>query len=155
MTMSSQNNPLYPIDVDEYPKLFDYVLTKSGLLYFHSLKRNYLLGKEMSQDECNKIRLLYVYYAAANRNAEEVFAWQDLCVTLDNMGIIEKDMFQSKESLKKIILSFKILITSLVCTENILNTLRDVLLTTSNRFQAVISATIQVLRIGYLTLIPK
>ena len=101
MTMSSQNNPLYPIDVDEYPKLFDYVLTKSGLLYFHSLKRNYLLGKEMSQDECNKIRLLYVYYAAANRNAEEVFAWQDLCVTLDNMGIIEKDMFQSKESLKK------------------------------------------------------
>ena len=99
--MLPQDNPLYPISVNDYPKLFDYVLTKSGLLYFRSLKRNYLLGKEMSQDEYNKIRLLYVYYATANRNPEEVFAWQDLCITLDNMGIIEKDMFQSKESLKK------------------------------------------------------
>ena len=99
--MSNHNNPLYPIDVNDYPKLFDYVLTKDGLLYFHSLKRKYLLGKEMSQDECNKIRLLYVYYATANRNPDEVFAWQDLCLTLDNMEIIEKDMFQSKESLKK------------------------------------------------------
>ena len=31
----------------------------------------------------------------------EVFAWQDICITLDNKGIIEKDMFQSKEDLKK------------------------------------------------------
>ena len=99
--MSKHNNPLYPVEVNDYPKLFDYVLTKDGLLYFHSLKRNYLLGKELSQDEYNKIRLLYVYYATANRNSDEVFAWQDLCVTLDNLGIIEKGMFQSKESLKK------------------------------------------------------
>ena len=99
--MSKQNNPLCPIDVNDYPKLFDYVLTRDGLLYFHTLKRNYLLGKELSQDECNKIRLLYVYYATANRNLDEVFAWQDLCITLDNKGILEKNMFQSKESLKK------------------------------------------------------
>ena len=99
--MSKRIDPLYPIDVDDYPKLFDYVLTKDGLLYFHSLKRNYILGKKLSQDEYNKIRLLYVYYATANRNPDEVFAWQDLCVTLDKMGMIEKDMFQSKESLKK------------------------------------------------------
>ena len=98
--MSKRNDPLYPIDANDYPKLFDYVLTKDGLLYFHSLRRNYLLGKELSQDECNKIRLLYVYYATANRNPDEVFAWQDLCLTLDNMGIIEKDMFQSKQKTK-------------------------------------------------------
>lgn len=99
--MTNQNNPLYPIDVNDYPKLFDFVLTKNGLLYFQSLKRAFLLGREMSQDECNKIRLLYVYYATANRNTGEVFAWQDLCITLDNMGMVEKNMFQSKESLKK------------------------------------------------------
>ena len=99
-TVSKRNNPLYPINMNDYPKLFDYVLTKNGLLYFHSLKRNYLLGKELTQDEYNKIRLLYVYYATANRNSDEVFAWQDLCINLDNMGIIEKGMFQSKESLK-------------------------------------------------------
>ena len=99
--MNEQKNPLYPITIDDYPKLFDYVLTAEGLVYFQSLKRNYVLGKSMSQDEYNKLRLLYVYYATANRNMSEVFAWQDLCITLDNQGIIEKDMFSSKEDLKE------------------------------------------------------
>ena len=98
--MKSEKNPLYPIDLDDYPKLFDYVLTAEGLIYFNSLKRNYLLGRELSLDECNKLRLLYVYYATANRNPQEVFSWQDICITLDDKGIFEKDMYQSKESLK-------------------------------------------------------
>ena len=98
--MSDPQNPLYPIAVDDYPKLFDYVLTSDGLVFFQSLKRKYILGNEMSQDEYNKLRLLYVYYATANRNAKEVFTWQDICITLDDEGIFEKDMFRSKEDLK-------------------------------------------------------
>ena len=98
--MTEQRNPFYPIEINDYPKLFDYVLTANGLIYFQSLKRKYVLGKAMTQDEYNKLRLLYVYYATANRNPSEVFAWQDLCVTLDNKGIIEKEMFESKEDLK-------------------------------------------------------
>ena len=95
-----QKNPLYPIQINDYPKLFDYVLTAEGLVYFQTLKRNYILGKEMTIDEYNKLRLLYVYYATANRNPTEVFAWQDICITLDDRGIFEKDMYQSKEDLK-------------------------------------------------------
>jgi hypothetical protein len=98
--MRHAKNPLYPIKIDDYPKLFDYVLSAQGLLYFHSLKRNYILGKELSLDEYNKLRLLYVYYATANRNFKEVFAWQDICMTLDKRGIFERDMYQSKEDLK-------------------------------------------------------
>ena len=98
--MQHAKNPLYPIEIDDYPKLFDYVLSVQGLTYFHSLKRNYILGKELSLDEYNKLRLLYVYYATANRNFQEVFAWQDTCMTLDDRGIFEKDMYQSKEDLK-------------------------------------------------------
>ncbi len=93
-------NPLHPIDIDDYPKLFDYVLTISGLEYFQTLKRNYLMGKEMTLDEYNKLRLLYVYYATANRNVSEVSKWQDICVSLDEKGIFEKEMFASKEDLK-------------------------------------------------------
>jgi len=93
-------NPLPPIDVDDYPKLFDYVLTINGLEYFQTLKRNYLMGKEMSLDEYNKLRLLYVYYATANRNVSEVSRWQEICVSLDEKGIFEKEMFVSKEDLK-------------------------------------------------------
>ena len=98
--MNSDKNPLYPISINDYPKLFDFVLTADGLVYFQTLKRNYSMGKKLTQDEYNKLRLLYVYYATANRNASEVFAWQDICITLDDQGIIEKDMFQSKEDLK-------------------------------------------------------
>ena len=98
--MQPAKNPLYPIEIDDYPKLFDYVLSAQGLVYFHSLKRNYILGKELSLDEYNKIRLLYVYYATANRNSKEVFAWQDICMTLDKRGIFEREMYQSKEDLK-------------------------------------------------------
>lgn len=98
--MNSPKNPLYPINADDYPKLFDYVLTANGLIYFQTLKRNYILGKEMTLDECNKLRMLYVYYATANRNFKEVSAWQDICMTLDEKRIFEKDMYQSKEDLK-------------------------------------------------------
>ena len=101
MSYNDRTNPLHPIKINDYPKLFDFVLTVSGLEYFHTLKRNYVLGKEMTQDEYNEIRLLYVYFATANRNPKEVFAWQDVCITLDDKGILEKGMYPSKESLKK------------------------------------------------------
>lgn len=55
----------------------------------------------MDVDEYNKLQLLYVYYATANRNSKEVSLWQELCVTLDNKGIFEKNMFHSKEDLIK------------------------------------------------------
>ena len=93
-------NPLFPVEIDDYPKLFDYVLTADGLIYFQNLKRKYILDKEMALDEYNKLRLMYVYYATANRNVKEVFAWQDICITLDDRGIFEKGMYQSKEDLK-------------------------------------------------------
>ena len=95
-----KTNPFHPIKIDDYPKLFDYVLTLNGLIYFHILKRNYILGKEMNADEYNKLRLLYAYYATANRNLSEVFSLQDICITLDERGFFEKDMYQSKEDLK-------------------------------------------------------
>ncbi len=93
-------NPLYPIEINDYPKLFDYVLTAKGLVYFQTLKRNYILDKSMSLDEYNKLRLLYVYYSTANRNPKEVSKWQDICINLDERGIFEKNMYQSKEDLK-------------------------------------------------------
>ena len=40
---SEQKNPLHPIDIDDYPKLFDYVLTAQGLVYFQTLKRKYIV----------------------------------------------------------------------------------------------------------------
>ena len=95
----NEDNPLHPIKLDDYPKLFDFVLTEKGLVYFNVLKRKYFLRKKSTLDEYNKFRLLYVYYATANRNVEEVSMWQKICVSLDEQGIFEKSMFASKEDL--------------------------------------------------------
>jgi hypothetical protein len=43
----NEQDPLHPITLDDYPKLFDYVLTAKGLVYFQELKRKYFLGKNL------------------------------------------------------------------------------------------------------------
>ena len=68
---SDQKNPSHPIDIDNYPKLFDYVLTCKGLVYFQTLKRKSILGQEMILDEYNKPWLFYICYIPTNRNPKE------------------------------------------------------------------------------------
>lgn len=93
------DDPLYPINISDYPKIFDYVLSAKGLVYFNSLKRRYFLQKKLTQDEYNKLRLLYVYYATANKNTQEVSMWQKICISLDEKKIFEKNMYSSKQDL--------------------------------------------------------
>ena len=99
--MKDEKDPLHPIDIEDYPKLFDYVLTAEGLVYFNKLKRNYFLQKQMTEDEYNKLRLLYIYYSTANKNTEEVAMWKKICASLDEKGIFEKNMYLSKQELIK------------------------------------------------------
>jgi len=99
MMQNSEEDPLHPIKLDDYPKLFDFVLTPQGLRYFQELKRKYFLRKKLTLDEYNKLRLLYVYYATGNRNIEEVSMWQKMCINLDEQRIFEKNMYASKKDL--------------------------------------------------------
>jgi hypothetical protein len=99
MMQNSETDPLHPIKLDDYPKLFDFVLTIQGLRYFQELKRRYFLRKKLTLDEYNKLRLLYVYYATGNRNIKEVSMWQKMCINLDEQRIFEKNMYASKEDL--------------------------------------------------------
>ena len=95
MKIMSEEDPLPPLKLDDYPRLFDYVLTAEGLVYFNKLKRQYILQKKLTLDEYNKLRLMYVYYATANRNPNEVSMWQKICITLEEKGIFEKNMLDS------------------------------------------------------------
>lgn len=101
MSLIFDENPLYPLELNDYPKLFDYVLTKNGLIFFQHLRQKYNQGKSLEIDEYNKLRLLYIYYATANRNPKEVSCWKELCLTLDLQGIPEKHMLNSKDDLIK------------------------------------------------------
>jgi hypothetical protein len=51
MMQNSEENPLHPIKLDDYPKLFDFVLTATGLSYFQKLKRKYFLLRNLTIDE--------------------------------------------------------------------------------------------------------
>ena len=42
---NNETDPLHPIKFDDSPKLFDFVLTTTGLSYFQKLKRKYFLQK--------------------------------------------------------------------------------------------------------------
>ncbi|MGD8708513.1 MAG: hypothetical protein PVI88_07525 [Nitrosopumilaceae archaeon] len=95
----SELDPLHPIKIEDYPKLFDYVLTAKGLVYFNQLKRSYFLQKKLTVDEYDKLRLLYIYYSTANKNTEEVSMWKKICVALEEKGIYEKEMYLSKQDL--------------------------------------------------------
>ena len=97
--MNNNTDPFYPISVDDYPKLFDYVLTRDGLIFFHDLKRDFILGRSLSQDDYNKLRLLQIYYATNNRNTQEVQKWKEMCMDLEDRGIPETGMYVSKKSL--------------------------------------------------------
>lgn len=95
----SERDPLHPIKIQDFPKLFDYIPTAKGLMYFNKLKRSYFLQKNLMRDEYNKLRLLYIYYATSNKNIEEVAMWKKICASLDEKGITENGMFQSKQDL--------------------------------------------------------
>jgi hypothetical protein len=71
--MQSDNATPYPINIDGCPKLFDYVLTANGLIYFQTLKRNHVIEKDLVLDEFNKLRLLCVFYATANKILTKFF----------------------------------------------------------------------------------
>ena len=99
LMMNDDKDPLHPINLEDYPKLFDYVLSAKGLIYFNKLKRSYFLQKKLTLDEYNKLRLLYIYYSTANKNTEEVSMWKKICASLDEKGILEKNMYLSKQDL--------------------------------------------------------
>ncbi|MDH3191545.1 MAG: hypothetical protein OEM18_02510 [Nitrosopumilus sp.] len=71
------------------------------MLFFSKTTVKAHYGKNLNLYEYNKLRLLYVYYATANRNPKQVSAWQELCVALYSEGIFEKIMFDSKKDLIK------------------------------------------------------
>lgn len=53
--MHDRTKTLVALGVNGHPKLFGYVLTANGLVCFQSVNRNHVLGKDMTQDEYNKL----------------------------------------------------------------------------------------------------
>lgn len=70
-----EENPYYPVSISQYPDMFDFELTKKGLVYFERLKKEWSEG-ELSDRECLYLGMLHLAYATAMKSIKECKNWQ-------------------------------------------------------------------------------
>lgn len=89
-----EENPYYPVAIEDYPKLFDFELTSKGFIYFERLKKEWS-SNELSDKECLYLSMLHLAYATAMKSVKECKNWQAYMfligkkIDLDNSGIKE------------------------------------------------------------------
>jgi hypothetical protein len=87
-------NPFFPVPVDEYARLYDFSITRNGMVYLDRLRGEFLSGK-MPEDKCLHLILLSLADAVSKKSIEEYHSWQELLhafegkVDLDKPGIKE------------------------------------------------------------------
>ena len=70
-----EENPYYPVAIEDYPKLFDFELTQKGFIYFERLKKQWSTS-ELSEREALYLGLLHLAYATAMKSIKECKNWQ-------------------------------------------------------------------------------
>lgn len=93
--MKIAENPYYPVQIEEYPKLFDFDITPEGLIYFERLKNELSSANKLSENEYLYLCILHLAYAMSMKSVEECHNWQEFVfkigknVDLDKPGIKE------------------------------------------------------------------
>ena len=70
-----EENPYYPVAIEDYPKLFDFEMTEKGFIYFQRLKKEWSTN-ELSDKECLYLGMLHLAYATAMKSIKECKNWQ-------------------------------------------------------------------------------
>lgn len=87
-------NPFFPVPVAEYTKLYDFSITRNGLVYLDRLREEISSG-DMPEDKCLHLILLSLAYSVSKKSVEEYHDWQEMLhafdgkVDLDKQGIKE------------------------------------------------------------------
>lgn len=71
-----RDNPVFPVRVEDYDKLSEFVITVKGLEQLHELKRLVLMGNATLEDKTLLERLLEIY-ALTNPSKERMRDWKD------------------------------------------------------------------------------
>lgn len=85
-------NPFYPVQVEDYTKLYDFSITHNGTVYLERLREEFL-SEQMSEDKCLHLILLSLADAVAKKSINEYHDWQELLhvfedkINLDKPGI--------------------------------------------------------------------
>ncbi len=70
------DNPYYPVDLADYPGMFDFRITQNGMVYLERLREELESGSEFSDAKCLYMGILYLGYAVATRSPKECKGWQ-------------------------------------------------------------------------------
>ncbi len=99
-------NPYHPVRLRDYPRIFNFKITRSGIVYFERLQKELELGNELSDRENLYLGMLHLGYAMSASSPEECKKWQafmfvigdnadaevpDIENTLAQMGCIEEN----------------------------------------------------------------
>ena len=69
-------NPYHPVDVEDYPRLFDLEITPDGVVYLERLRAEWTSGVDMPAGRRAHLRALHLAYAAARKSPDECRRWQ-------------------------------------------------------------------------------
>lgn len=75
-------NPFYPVQIEDYPKLKNLIITTTGLIYFNELKRRFTMGEKLSYEELHAYEVLCLFHGLANRSPEVIHEWEDISLRI-------------------------------------------------------------------------
>lgn len=104
ITMTSRIvGKLYPISLEDYPKLLRYKVTQSGIHYIEDLIREiYIEKRELSMNKLTQLGLLLKTYICQTKRIEDELLFQEISNRAKKYGSAEPEHF--KECLKRLMI---------------------------------------------------
>jgi hypothetical protein len=94
---------LYPIALDDYPKLLRYKVSEKGIYYIEDLIREiYVEQKDLSLNKLTQLGLLLKTYICQSKRVDEEVMFQDISNRARKLGGIET--FQIKDILQRLMM---------------------------------------------------
>jgi len=94
---------LYPIAIDDYPKLLRYKVSEKGIYYIEDLIREiYVEQKQMSLNKLTQLGLLLKTYICQSKHVDEEVMFQDISSRARKLGGVETH--EIKETLQRLMM---------------------------------------------------
>jgi len=72
-----KENPFYPIGPEDFHKAHKFVITITGLEYLTQIKRKFVMGEKMTDEERANFLFLLLTYATTNRDVNTLREWNE------------------------------------------------------------------------------
>ena len=86
---------MYPIPIDDYPKLLRYKVSEKGIFYIEDLIREiYVENKELSLNKLTQLGLLLKTYICQTKRIDEEILFKEISERARKYGGVDKDFIK-------------------------------------------------------------